>query len=287
MPALIAMAESGDVHVRQGACEALGLLKSAEALPVLIRQLRHEDRWLRYKAAQAIERMGGAAKPAIPDLLRAIAETAEPLEPIAWADPVQIAQGKLANALFTGALADEVKKADPKLLYPAIRAVSQHPDGAARATLRDFFARRLSLEDVVALAPDILAAVKTRGPADTMFGNEIRMGGFRALTKYRFKEGIEAGVIFAKTQGGHGSESRTGEIMKEIVAYGTAARDAIPQLRELIVELNEQVKRGEFPGGALNKRRIDAVEDAIRAIESATTQPALRTIAPASQGSAR
>ena len=50
-----------------------------------------------------------------------------------------------------------------------------------------------------------------------MFGNEIRMGGFKALTKYHFKEGIEAGVVFAKTQGGHGSENRTGEIMKEIV----------------------------------------------------------------------
>lgn len=287
VPALIALAENKDVHVRQGACEALGLLKSADALPVLIRQLNHEDRWVRYKAAQAIERMGGAAKPAIPEMLEAVAQTAEPIEPISWADPVQIAQGKLANALFTGALAGDVKKADPKLLYPAIRAVSKNPDGAARATLRDFFDRRLSLEDVVALAPDILAAVKTRGPADTMFGNEIRMGGFKALTKYHFKEGIEAGVVFAKTQGGHGSESRTGEIMKEIVKYGTAARDAIPQLRALIVELNEQCKRGEFPGGALNKRRTDAVEQAIKDIESATTAPELRSIAPGSTGAAR
>jgi hypothetical protein len=112
-----------------------------------------------------------------------------------------------------------------------------------------------------------------------MFGNEIRMGGFKALVKYRFKEGIEAGVIFAKTQGGHGSESRTGEIMKALVGYGSAAREAIPALKELIAELNAQVKRGEFPGGELNNRRVSAVEEAIKAIEAAKDQPELRTVA--------
>ena len=110
----------------------------------------------------------------------------------------------------------------------------------ARGQLAHTFTDLLTLEDVQALAPDILAAVKTRCPADTMFGNEIRMAGFKALTKYRFKEGIEVGVIFAKTQGGHGSESRTGEIMKEIVSYGTAAREAVPALKDLIVALNDQ-----------------------------------------------
>ena len=126
----------------------------------------------------------------------------------------------------------------------------------ARATLRGYFENQLTVEDVQALAPDILAAVKTPCPADTMFGNEIRMGGFKALTKYHFKEGIEAGVIFAKTQGGHGSESRTGEIMKEIVSYGTAAREAVPGLKELIVPLQRPMSsRGEFPGGELNDRR--------------------------------
>jgi hypothetical protein len=148
----------------------------------------------------------------------------------------------------------------------------------ARATLRNYFQNNLTVEDVQALAPDIFAAVKTPSPADKMFSNEIRMGGFKALTKYNFIEGVEAGVEFAKTQGGHGSESRTGEIMKEIVKYGSAAKGAIPGLKELRDELNAQVKRGEFPGGELNQRRVGAVEDAIKSIESATTHPELRSI---------
>jgi hypothetical protein len=278
VPQLIALAGGKDVHARQGSCETLGFLKSPEALPVLIRLLSHEDRGLRFKAAQAINKMGGSASPALPEILKALAATAEPLQPINWDDAIQLTHGQLAHALFSGPLSGQLKQADTKLLYPAIRVVAQNPDGMARATLRNYFQNNLTVEDVQALAPDIFAAVKTPSPADKMFSNEIRMGGFKALTKYNFIEGVEAGVEFAKTQGGHGSESRTGEIMKEIVKYGSAAKGAIPGLKELRDELNAQVKRGEFPGGELNQRRVGAVEDAIKSIESATTHPELRSI---------
>ncbi|MGD0089903.1 MAG: DUF6288 domain-containing protein [Planctomycetota bacterium] len=280
VPQLITLAEGSDAHVRQGACEALGCIKSTEALPVLVRLLKHEDRWLRVKAANALKKMGDAAKPVVPDMLKAVVDTAEPLQPIAWSDPIQLANGELAEALFSGLLRDSIKAIDPQLLYPAIKAVSQNPDGMARMRLRNTFEKLLTVDDVQALAPEILAAVKTPCPADTMFGNEIRMGGFKALTKYHFKEGIAAGVIFAKTQGGHGSENRTGLIMKELMSYGSAAREAVPELRELIVALNAQCQRGEFPAGELNNRRVAAVEEAIRAIEAAKDQPELQSIAP-------
>ena len=275
---LLAMAEGKDNHLRQAACEALGEMRSAAALPALVRQLSAEDRWVRFKAAQALKKMGGAAEPALADILRAVAATAEPLVPINWADPIQLAQGQLAAALFSGGLTDKVKGADAKLLYPAVRAISLNADGMARATLRGFFDGKLSEADIDGLAPDILLAIQTRGPADTMFGNEIRMGGFKALTKYHYKEAIAAGVQFAKTQGGHGSESRTGEIMKQIVGYGAAAKEAIPGLKELIVTLNDQVARKEYPGGELNQRRVGAVEEAIKAIEASKEQPVMKTV---------
>ena len=59
---LIKLAETGDPHRIQGACEALGLINTAEALPVLVKQLADPDRWVRYKAAEAIRKMGGTAK---------------------------------------------------------------------------------------------------------------------------------------------------------------------------------------------------------------------------------
>jgi hypothetical protein len=281
---LITLAGGKDVHVAQGACETLGYLNNAEALPVLVSQLSHHDRWLRYKAAQAIKKMGGTASPAVPAILKALAQTAEPTQPINWADSIQFTHGQLASALFAGGLTDSLKDADRKLLYPAIRIVSRNADGMARATLKGYIESKLSEADVVALAADLVVAVQTLCPADTMFGAEIRMGAFKALTKYHFKEGMAAGVIFAKTQGGHGSENRTGQIMQEIVSYGSAAREVLPQLQEVIVVLNDQCKRGEYPAGELNNRRVGAVEDAIKAITAAKDHPALRSITSTGPG---
>jgi len=280
VPQLIAMAEGKNAHVRQGACETLGLIRDPEALPVLVRLLTHQDRWLRYKAANALKNMGDKARPFVTGMLKAVVATAEPLQPIVWDDPIQLTHGELAEALFSGLLRGSIEGIDTKLLYPAIQAISRNADGMARMRLRHTFENLLTVEDVQALAPDILAAVKTPCPADTMFGNEIRMGAFKALTKYHFREGIEAGVVFAKTQGGHGSESRTGEIMKVLIGYGAAARPAVPALKELIVQFNTECKEGKFPAGSLNKRRVDAVLEAIKAIEAAKTQPEMRSIAP-------
>jgi len=282
VPELIKLAESGDPHQIQAACEALGLINTAEALTVLVKQLAHPDRWVRYKAAEAVKNMGETAKPAIESIVKALVATAEPSWPIRWEDPVQCAHGVLASAVFSGPLRDELNKVDPKLRYQAIRSVSTNPDGWARAQLEHCFQNQLTEEDVIALAPDILAAVESPSPADTMFNPTIRMAGLTALTKYHFKEGIAAAVGLAKTQGGHGSESRTGEIMKMITGYGSAAKPQIPALRELIASLNAEVENREFPGD-LNKLRVGAVEDAIKAIEAAKDHPPLRSIKSATK----
>jgi hypothetical protein len=282
IPSLIKLADSGDPHQMQGACETLGRLNAPEALPVLVKRLAHDDRWVRYKAAEAVRKMGGTAKPAVESILEALVATAEPSWPIRWEDPVQIAHGELAAAVFRGPLKEAINTLDPKLRYAAIRSVATNPDGMARATLADFFENRLSEDDVIALAPVILAAVESPSPADTMFNNVIRMAGLKALTKYHFEEGIAAAVGLAKTQGGHGSQTRTGEIMKMITRYGSAAKPQVPALKELIASFNADVERREFPGGALNNQRVGAVEEAIKAIEAAKDHPPLRSVTSAS-----
>ena len=276
-PELLKMAEGKDVHIAQGACETLGYMKSVAALPVFVRLLSHQDRWLRYKAAQAIKLVDDVAKPVLPDILAATAKTAEPQQPISWADPIQIAQGQLAVALFAGPLAESVKTSDPELVYPAIRAIANNPDGMAGYRLRGYFENNLSLEDVQVLVPELLVAVKVMSPADRMFSNELRMGAFKALAKYNYIECIDAGIQFAMTQGGHGSESRTGVIMEEIMEFGTAARGALPKLKELVELFNNEAKNNIFPVEP-NQRRVASVEAAIKSIKAATTQPELRSI---------
>jgi hypothetical protein len=271
------MAEGADGRKRQGAAETLGYINDPAALPVLARLLTHEDRWLRVKAANALKNMKDKAKPVIPEMLKAVVDTAQPVYPVVWEDPIQLTHGELAAALFGGLLRNSIEGVDPKLLYPAIRAVAKNPDGMARATLKGTFENHLSEADVAKLAPDLLESIKIPCPADTMFSAEIRMAAFLALSKYHYQEAIDAGVIFAKNQGGHGSESRTGQIVNIIASYGTAAKGAIPGLNELIDALNLQAKNHEFPAD-LNERRTNDVKAAIKSIEAATTQPELRTI---------
>ncbi len=274
---LIAMAEGPDAHQRQGAAETLGYLKDPVALPVLTRLLVHQDRWLRVKAANALKNMNDIAKPVLTEMLKAVVNTAVPVYPVVWEDPIQLTHGELAAALFGGLLQESIQGIDRKLLYPAIRAVMTNPDGMARATLVSTFEKLLSQDDVAKLAPDLVEAVKTACPADTMFSNEIRMSAFLTLSKYHYREAIAAGVIFMKTQGGNGSESRTGEIADIIAGYGIAAREVIPEMMELIDQLNEQTAKDQFPAD-LNPTRTDAVKNAIRKIKAATSQPELRTI---------
>ena len=273
---LITLAEGPDARKRQGAAEALGDIRSPEALPVLVRLLTHEDPWLRVKAAHALKEMGDVAKPVVPAMLKAVVDTAKPIEPVAWDDPIQLTQGELAAALFQGLLRTSIKGIDPELLHPAIRAVAKNPDGMARSYLTHTIRDLLTLDDVQALAPDILTAIDIPAPADTMFANEIRMAGLRALSKYHFKEGIRVSLKFAQTQSAHGSESRTGEILKELLRYGTAAKVVLPDLKTLIVQFeNEQ----DFPDWA-KKQKIDSVQQAIKALEAATEQPTLRSMRP-------
>lgn len=277
VPKLITMAEGPDPYQRQGAAEALGFINDPSALSVLVRLLTHEDRWLRVKAANALKRMTDKAKPIIPEMLKAVVDTAKPVYPVVWEDPIQLTHGELAAALFDGLLSKSIKGVDSKLLYPAIQAVARNPDGMARATLSNMFENQLSAADVEKLAPDLVEAIKNPCPADTMFSADIRMSAFRALNKYHYKEVIDLGVIFAKTQGGHGSETRTGEIVNIIASYGTAAKGAVPGLLELVQTLNQQTRNHEFPAD-LNIRRIKDVKKAIALIKGATTQPVLRTI---------
>jgi hypothetical protein len=277
---LITMAEDTDGFKRQGAAEALGYINDPAAAKMLARLLTHEDRWLRVKAANSLKKMQGNARPVLTEMLQALVDTAEPLYPMVLQDPIQLTQSELAQTIFGGLLSSSIEGINPKLLYPAIRAVACNPNSMARATLGGTFRNLLSSKDIEKLAPELVESAKVSAPADTMFSADIRMGALIALTKNHYKEGIEAGMAFLKNQGGHGSEIRTGEILKLIASYGKAASSVIPELKTLSKAYDDQTNRNQFPVEQ-NKMRTTAISDAIRSIESATTQPQLKTVSKA------
>jgi hypothetical protein len=278
VPQMIRLTRHSDLRVVEAACEVLGRVRSTEALPALVELLDHPHPWVRFKAASALKEFDAEAESALPGILMSLGKFRVPTEIPFWEDPLILYQNPLASLLFRGSLRKEVAQTDRDLLYPAIRVIARNPDGMTRASLRPFFENHLTLEDVIELGPDLLLVVDAMSPADTMFANEIRMGALRSLTKYSIRQGIDAAVHLAWTQGGHGSENRTGDIMKELVRYGAAAKPVIPRLKELVEEFHRQVREGRFPGGELNARRVRAVEEAIGAIESAEDAPAMRDL---------
>jgi hypothetical protein len=59
-------------------------------------------------------------------------------------------------------------------------------------------------------------------------------------------------------------------------------RQNVPD-EELIDQFNAQCKRHEFPDNC-NRQRVASVEEAIRAIEAASDQPAMRSLRPTAPG---
>lgn len=168
------MIKSGNPRGRLGAVMALGQLKTraVPALDVLAGLLEDDDRWLRVQAAEALRTIGEAAKPVLPQMLKAAAARDE-------TDPMEFAVGALDYALFypggaygpKGVLASSIEGIARDLLYPAIRSVAANPDSHARGCLRSTYAL-LTLDDAKVLAATIVASIREMAPANTMFSND-------------------------------------------------------------------------------------------------------------------
>lgn len=69
VPLITALLEHPDPMVREGACEALGLLEEHAAVPALAARLNDETTWVRSRAALALGQIGGdRALPALEHL---------------------------------------------------------------------------------------------------------------------------------------------------------------------------------------------------------------------------
>lgn len=271
VPKLIELADGPNPLVRQGACEALGFIKDPVAIPVLIKQLNSDDHWLRYKAAMAIGAMGEAARPALPQLLQIVIDQARTGETIDWTDPVMTAQTQIGDIVFNRLLRRSMDGADKDLLASAIRAMLTNTDGAGRGQVAHIIQHQLTVDQLRAIGPDILKSIKEVAPADTMFGDGIREAAVNTLAKHHFEEGIDATVLYARTQAAWGSQDRMVRIMKALASFGTAAKRVLPELHKMVEEVKVEQN---FPDWAKQKK-AQAVVDGIKAIEATTEQPAL------------
>ncbi len=265
--ALIVMAENpASANQREAACTTLGCLGAASAVPALTRCLKDTDIWVRAKAAKALGQINAAdVAPALPDMLGAMVANVAPTYPFEagfnWDDPLQIANGYLAETLFSR-MGGYTMNADKALLYPAVRAGIKQPAGMWRNQLSDFVQNNLSLTDVQVLAQDLLKDARTQGPCDRMFTLFATSAAINALAKYRVQEAIEVCADNVDYWGNIGSTalSRLGD-------YGEAARWTLP---DLYADLASWA-HGE---------NYNSLVSTIAKLEAATSTPALNYVLP-------
>ena len=276
IPALLKMLGAAALESRYGACQALAMLKgaAAPAVPVLKNTLRHDDLWLRVKAAEALANIGAPAMSAVPELLDMLAKGPSKN------DPRGMEQRYLCFALFNqrgGMLGRSLQGIDREALYAAVRAGLRNEDGRARGSIGSVY-RNLSYEEIEPLLPAIHQAVVEPAPSGIMFADGIRTEGLRLLAKHRVKEGIDACVKYTRTQNPWASEKRTPELMKILLGYGAHAKSTTAELKQIADYFENDEEN--FPR-RLSLEKARGIRETIRAIEASNEYPELRSIVPA------
>ena len=267
--ALIEMLDASSLDARYGACQGLIFLRgrAAPALDALLKTLRHEDLWLRIKAAEALAAIGAPAAKAVPQLLDLLAQVDTKN------DPRSMQQRYLTFALFDrdGMLSRSLAGVDRPALYKAVQAGLKNQDGRARGSIGSVY-RQLSFEEIQPLLPAIYEAIVQPAPSGEMFADGIRLEGLRLLAQHHIEEGISALVKYARDQNPWSSQNRTPELMKILLNYGTHAKAVIPDLEKLADYFEKEEK--DFPKN-LGLQKANSVRDTIKAIESSTETPRL------------
>ena len=243
LPQLLELTRSKNANARLGAVAALGQLKARAipALETLAGLLNDDDRWLRVQTAEALRAIGQDARRILPQMLKAAAVKDQ-------TDQMQFAVGSLAYALFypggaygpKGILADSIADVDKDQLYPAIRSVAANPDSAARGCLKSAYAL-FTVDDMQALAPEVVASIENMASANTMFSKGVRLAGIQAMARLHIEEGIPLTIKLMKLKDwGRSYIILTSlDVLKQ---YRGAAKSALPELKEMEVEFRKMKK---------------------------------------------
>ena len=268
LPQILKLLDSSDRNSRYGACEALAKLgpKADPAAPQVRALLNDKDPWLRMLAARTLPCMGPEVRAAeISSLLRAAFETYPN-------DPRKRLVGEVAKALFapmpgtdepTPILSESIDGVDRPLLYGAIRAMLTNEDGLIRGLAAGIYPK-LSKEDVKVLLPEILEATRKNPPSGEMFRMEIRWAGLELLARFRIREGMGI-CVNMMNEFDWGCEGE--RCLKPLKAYGGAAKEVIPRLRETIAATRKAMEAAPWNGEGWGKD-IQAIEKLIKEIEA-------------------
>jgi autotransporter-associated beta strand protein len=267
------MVTGTNANGRMGACQALGLLKDATALPLIAQRLDKNietNSWVRAKAASAIRSYTPATASAqlTPMLTNFVANATDP-DVIVWDDPIQIANNYLSFALFGDAVyggnnvATYTISASKSLLYPAVKTGLKQPDSISRTGAAKFCYDRLPLTDVQALPLDLFEVAEIECQADRMWSADARASGIKTLAKHKTAEAIPLAIAMLEIPKGFewGSDTTLIAGLDALAVYGDAARWTLPALR------------GYLGKWSPTSSQYTKLVSTIASIEAATTSP--------------
>ncbi|OVE76407.1 hypothetical protein BVX97_01075 [bacterium E08(2017)] len=273
---MIELAGSTNAWLRQSACEVLGVLGDTRSLGVLAESLSDPDIWVRAKAAKALREFDSAGNPVLSTMMTAFINNATDPNSVDWTDPVQIANGILSFELFGDAVyygpnvAGYTISAPKELLYPALAAALRQPDSNPRKGACRFAYDRLELEDVQALATNIIEAAAAPSQADTMWCHAAQAEALKTLGKHNCSETIRLALETMDVPYGY----YVGEHVLQIAAlevladYGDAARWVLPSLQDMMLEYG------------IGADVYSALSDTIDSISAAVTAPTMTHLFP-------
>jgi uncharacterized repeat protein (TIGR02543 family) len=234
---------SPNPNLRQSACQALGLLQDAIALPTIVGMLNDSDVWVRNKAAQAIRSYQftqAQADAHLGSMINSFINNATDPNVIDWNDPIQTSNGNLSQALFGDGVSGNsynvahyiINANRPSPLYDAIRVGLRQPDSYPRMGVIQFAKARLTVTDLQALYPEFVDTVKYEPPADRMWGPACRGEAISFMTAMKITEGIPLALALLEERGyGSGAGDFHTQALNGIASYGDAARYTLPILK--------------------------------------------------------
>jgi hypothetical protein len=231
------------------------------AVPKLTALLKHEDLWLRVKAAEALAQIGKPAISTLPGLLEQLAQG--PTK----ADPRGMEQRYLCSSVFGVMLKNSVEGVDRDLLYKAVAAGLKNQDGRARGQVGNIY-QQLNYEEIKPLLPAIHEAIVKPAPSGIMFADGVRLSGLELLAQHRIREGMALSLDTMDIER-WGKKNRIDRCLKALATYGGAAKPLLPRIRQLEQDL---VKHSEARG---LQPTIDQVRKLISDIESSEEAPEL------------
>jgi HEAT repeat protein len=263
IPKLAAILKDPSSESRLGAAMALGQIGDKSTVPLMVELLNDPDVDVAYASASALRHFDNEfLLPHADKVLAAAIARGKPMYPFDFVnddDPIQIVNGRISSLLFStssseprGFLVDHMDDVDRKLLYPAIRALSQLPQGSGRRHIKAAI-KEFTEEDMYALKDTLLYLASEDAPAG-MFGMTARYEAIDLFARNDIAEGV--------------SLAKKAKYLRPLSIYGASALSIEPD----IVEFLEFVLKNEHP------KYHKHAKDALEAIASDKAQKELRSL---------